>query len=53
MSQSTRLESLQTRHSELSNQIREERKHPAADEGRIKKLKIERLALKNQIHDIG
>ena len=53
MPESGHLEALRSRRAQLSENIREERKHAAMDDARLKQLKRERLALKDKMANSG
>lgn len=44
-----RLEALQNRHAALSAQLENEMKHPSASEVALKRLKLEKLRIKEEI----
>jgi hypothetical protein len=48
-SESSRLEALKAKHLAMSNEIKEDRKHPAFDEIELKAKKLKRLRLKDEI----
>ena len=48
-SQSSRLDALRAKHLAMSNEIKEDRKHPAFDEIELKEKKQMRLRLKDEI----
>ncbi|MDB5491069.1 MAG: hypothetical protein JWO78_918 [Micavibrio sp.] len=48
-SQSSRLEALRVKHLAMSNEIKEDRKHPAFDDIELKAKKLRRLKLKDEI----
>lgn len=50
---SNRLEALKKRHSAISRELEEEHKHPAATDFDIRRLKIEKLKIKDEIQGIS
>ena len=49
---SPRLDALKARHAALSNILDEQRKHPATNEFDLRRLKIEKLRIKEEIENI-
>jgi len=50
-SQNGRLQALRARHSAIQDQIHEEMKHPSTGMDMIKRLKLEKLKLKDEIEE--
>lgn len=50
-SQNGRLQALRARHAALQDQIHEEMKHPATGVENLKRLKLQKLRLKEQIEE--
>jgi hypothetical protein len=50
-SQSSRLQALRDKHANLSRQIDQIRKYPAANDLYLRRMKIEKLRIKDEIED--
>lgn len=50
-SQNARLQALRSKHAAIQDQLHEEQKHPAATDDLIRRLKLEKLKIKDEIEE--